>query len=102
VKVRTRVLVLCGVAVALLLAGVVSYYASRSPDGLTKVAEDHGFSSAARHHDHSVFADYHTKGLGGGRLSGGLAGAAGTLVVLVLTGGLVAVVRRRKTSAQDS
>ncbi len=37
-----------GLAVSLLLAGVVSYYASSSPDGLEKVAEDIGFIDVRR------------------------------------------------------
>ena len=36
-----------GLAVSLLLAGVVSYYASSSPDGLEKVAGDIGFIESA-------------------------------------------------------
>ena len=40
---------------------------------------------------------YHTKGVGNDRLSGGLAGVVGVLVVLTLAGGLVLVVRRRRT-----
>ena len=42
--VSTRWIVVAGVLVALLLAGVASYYASGDPDGLTKVSEDQGFA----------------------------------------------------------
>ena len=76
--------------VALLLAGVVSFYASSSPDGLTKVAEDKGFADTEK--------DARSRGrparrlrrqrLDDDRLSGGLAGVVGVLVVLVLAGGL--------------
>ena len=38
-RISTRAVVLSGVAVALLLAAVVSFYASGSPDGLERVAE---------------------------------------------------------------
>ena len=87
---RTRTLVLAGVVVALLLAGVVSFYASSNPDGLECVAERTGFIDSADEHaaGDGPFADYATKGVDDARLSGGVAGVVGTLVVLVLAGGL--------------
>jgi cobalt/nickel transport protein len=96
-RVSTRVIVAAGLLVALLLAGVVSYYASNSPDGLNRVAKDHGFSDTQRQHPshRSPLAGYGTKGVSSDRLSGGVAGVAGSLVVLVLAGGLALVVRRR-------
>jgi hypothetical protein len=96
-RVPTRVLLVTGLLVALLLAGVLSYYASSSPDGLDRVAEDHGFAGAERPHasDDSPLAGYDTAGIGDERLSRGTAGVVGSLVVLVLAGGLALVVRRR-------
>ncbi|HEX6514232.1 MAG TPA: PDGLE domain-containing protein, partial [Nocardioidaceae bacterium] len=47
---RTRTFLVVGFLVALLLAGVVSYYASGSPDGLNRVAQDNGFAHTARRH----------------------------------------------------
>jgi cobalt/nickel transport system permease protein/cobalt/nickel transport protein len=96
-KVSTRALVGAGLLVALLLAGVVSYYASTSPDGLNRVAEDKGFSDTQTKHvsDGSPLAGYGTKGVDDPRLSGGLAGVLGCVVVLALAGGLTYVVRRR-------
>lgn len=105
-RVSTRALVVVGVLVALLLAGGVSFYASSSPDGLNRVAQDQGFSRTGRSHasEKSPLAGYQTKGLHGKRLSRGVAGVAGSLVVLVLAGGLALVVRRgsgrRTTSGQ--
>ena len=60
-----------GLLVALLLAGVVSYYASTSPDGLNRVAEDKGFSQTRTEHhgDGSPLAGYGTKGVGDERVS---------------------------------
>jgi cobalt/nickel transport system permease protein/cobalt/nickel transport protein len=102
-RVSTRVLVVTGLLVALLLAGVVSYYASTSPDGLNRVAEDKGFSGTAKKHvsDDSPLAGYGTRGVSDERLSGGVAGVVGCLVVLVLAGGLALVVRRRGTAPGD-
>ncbi|MDF1606424.1 PDGLE domain-containing protein [Nocardioides sp. YIM 152315] len=95
--------VLVGVGVAaLVLAGIVSFYASGSPDGLTKVSEDKGFADTETAHGSkdSPFAGYATKDVGNERLSGGLAGVVGVVVVLALGAGLVYVVRRR-TPASD-
>ena len=66
------------VLVALLLAGVVSFYASSSPDGLNRVAQDHGFAQTAKDHEaaRGPFAGYATKDVGHARLSGGLAGSS--------------------------
>lgn len=82
---------------AVLLAGVVSYFASAAPDGLTKVAEEHGIAAAETEHatGDSPFADYGIAGLENSALSGGLAGVVGVGVVLVIAGGLAFVVRRR-------
>jgi hypothetical protein len=100
--VSTRLLVVAGVLVALLLAGVASHYASGDPDGLTKVSEDQGFAQTEQEHrtGDGPLAGYETKGVDDGRLSGGLAGVLGSLVVLTIAGGGALVVRRRRTSAE--
>jgi cobalt/nickel transport protein len=76
-------------AAALVLAAVVSFYASSSPDGLEKVAGDIGFLDTAKDHTNSDFAlaDYGVAGVENERFSVGLAGTIG-----VVTTGLVAVV----------
>ena len=101
-RVPTRWVVVVGVAVALLLAGVVSFYASGDPDGLTKVSEDQGFAQSEKDHaaDDGPLAGYETKGIADGRVSGGLAGVVGSLVVLSLAGGGALVIRRRRTSVE--
>jgi hypothetical protein len=94
-----------GIAVvALLLAGVVSYYASAHPDGLEYVAGQTGFLDSASDHGAAdgPLADYGTKGVENARLSGGLAGVIGTVVVLVLAGGLALVVRRRSATSDEA
>jgi len=70
--------------VALVLAGVVSRFASGAPDGLTKVSEDHGFAHTGKIHD-GVLGGY-----------GGLTGVVGVLLVLGLAGGVTYAVRRRE------
>jgi cobalt/nickel transport protein len=102
-RASTRTLVVTGVLFALLLAGVVSYYASTSPDGLNRVAEDQGFSQTQTepHGDGSPFAGYGTKGVGDERVSKGVAGVVGSLIVLVLAGGVMLLVRRRTREAES-
>ena len=43
-KTSTKMFVIGALLVSLLLAGIVSFYASGSPDGLNKVAADHGLA----------------------------------------------------------
>lgn len=95
-----RRVLLIGVLVALVLAAVVSFYASSSPDGLEKVATDKGISRSAKDHQlsDSPFADYGTKGVENSRLSNGLAGIAGVAITLALGTGLAFAVRRRDDS----
>lgn len=94
---RGRAFLVTGLLLALLVAGVGSYYASTRPDGLESVAEQTGFRDSA---EESATADgplagYSTQGVEDDRLSGGIAGAAGVVLVLVLGGGLFWLLRRR-------
>lgn len=95
-RVSTRRLVLVGAAVCLVIAGVVSFFASRHPDGLQHVAHSLGFAGAARESAAagSPLAGYGVDGVSNGFLSGGLAGIVGLVVVAVVMGGLVLLLRR--------
>ncbi|GAA3063915.1 energy-coupling factor ABC transporter permease [Streptomyces roseofulvus] len=90
-----------GVVTALVLAGVVSFYASASPDGLEKVAADQGIDAQARDHAaaDSPLADYGVRGIDSARLSGGLAGVIGVGVTLAVGTGLFWAARRRRRPA---
>jgi cobalt/nickel transport system permease protein/cobalt/nickel transport protein len=101
---RATGFVLAGLLVALLVAGVGSWYASSSPDGLEATAIEQGFGSTARDSASaaSPLADYAVEGVGDERLSGGLAGVAGVLTTLVLAGGLTLLLRRRSAAPADS
>jgi len=96
-KFTTKTFAIIAVLVCLALAGIVSYYAAGSPDGLNRVAIDKGFDKKERDHaaKDSPLAGYGAKGVDNERLSGGVAGIAGVLVVLVAAGGLGYVVRRK-------
>lgn len=97
-RVSTRTLVTVGIAASLLLAAVVSLWASGHPDGLEHVAEGLGFADTAGGHgaSGSPFADYGTKGVDG-FLSGSLAGVVG----VVLTGLLMWLVLRLVVRRRD-
>ena len=98
---RGRTLWVVGLIAALVVAGVVSYYASASPDGLEWAAERSGFLGSAQDSAAatSPLADYGVSGVDSERLSGGLAGVIGVLVTLTLAGGLALLLRRRSRSA---
>jgi PDGLE domain len=83
-------------AVALVLAGVASHYASSQPDGLERVAADEGFLDAADDHDlaDGPLADYGVEGVDDDRLSVGVAGVAGVVATLALGAVLFRLVRR--------
>jgi cobalt/nickel transport system permease protein len=92
-----------GVAVTLLIAGVVSLFASAHPDGLEFVGEKLGFGEAAK--DSAVagspLADYGVSGIGNGQVSGALAGIIGVLVTIAV-GLLVAKIAGRLRGSSES
>ncbi|WP_169953268.1 energy-coupling factor ABC transporter permease [Microbispora sp. H11081] len=93
-----RTVLVGGGLVAVLMAGVVSFYASSSPDGLEKVAADKGLSAGEKPHavEEGPLADYSVKGVENERLSGGLAGVAGVALTVAAGGGVFYAVRRRR------
>lgn len=94
-----RALWITGLATSLVLAGLVSFYASSNPDGLEKVAHDKGLDSRTEKHASadSPLADYGVKDVENARLSGGLAGVIGVGVTVVAGSAVFWVVRRRRT-----
>lgn len=97
---RGRTLWIAGLLLALLVAGVGSWYASTSPDGLEWSAEQAGFGHTAEDSATagSPLADYVVDGEES-RLSGGAAGVVGVVAVLAVAGTLTWVVRRRDSRA---
>lgn len=93
-----------GIAVSLVAAGFFSYYASSSPDGLEKVAEEHGFSGTATDSANAALptADYGIQGVESERLSVGLAGVLGVVVMVVVAFGLFWWLGRGKSAATSS
>ncbi|MFI9467537.1 energy-coupling factor ABC transporter permease [Streptomyces sp. NPDC052492] len=93
---------IAGLVTSLVLAGFVSFYASADPDGLEKVAADHGIDKQAEEHTaaDSPLADYGVKDVDDARLSGGLAGVIGVGVTVVAGTGVFWAVRRRRTEEE--
>jgi cobalt/nickel transport protein len=97
-----------GLLVAFALAFFVSPYASTSPDGLNKVAEDKGFEGEAQDHalDDSPVAGYAVKGVDNEKLSKGLSGIIGVTLTfgigMILFGLLVRRNDRLPTSGGSS
>ena len=94
---KTSIVVVTGLLLALVLAGVGSYYASGSPDGLNRVAIEEGFDKGERPHplNESPLSGYSLRGVDDERVSGGLAGIAGVGVTFLVGGALAWVLRRR-------
>ncbi len=90
--------------VALLVAGGASYYASTHPDGLEFVAGEAGFLDRADDSPtaNSPLADYTTKGIDDARVSGGVAGVAGCLLVLGISFVVFRALRRRDDGGADT
>ncbi|MFD5567010.1 energy-coupling factor ABC transporter permease [Streptomyces cadmiisoli] len=93
-----------GLVTSLVLAGFVSFYASASPDGLEKVAEDKGFAESAEEHANadSPLADYGVSSVDNARLSGGLAGVIGVGATVAAGTGVFWAVRRRRGDAEGT
>jgi cobalt/nickel transport protein len=100
-KKQSKVIIV-GFVLSLFLAGVVSNYASSSPDGLEKVAEDIGFLENAKEHTNSdgLLADYGVKGVENERLSTGAAGVIGVLATAGVSTGLFLVLRRKSGASE--
>ena len=83
-----------------ILAGGASFYASSSPDGLEKVAEDVGFIGTAKDHTFGDFtlSDYGIAGFENARLSVGLAGLIGVGATALLATGLFMLIRKKAPS----
>ncbi|GAA4945937.1 PDGLE domain-containing protein [Actinoplanes utahensis] len=110
---KKKTFLITGLLVTLLLAGVVSNFASGSPDGLDHAAREGctfnaddeitgGTCMAQQEQDHqlagSPLADYGVKGIDNEFLSTGLSGVAGVLLTFAIGGGLFWLLRRREPS----
>ena len=98
-KISNRKFYASALLVSVLLAGGASFYASSSPDGLEKVAEDIGFIETAKDHTNAggALADYGVKGIENERASVGVAGVIGVIGTAVVAGiGFKLIARKPK------
>jgi len=93
-----------GLAVALVLGVFVSQFASSSPDGLEKVAEDKGFLESAEDKEAwtaSPLPDYTVPGVGAEGTSTGLAGLLGTAAMFAVGFGVIRMVTPRRKEQES-
>jgi hypothetical protein len=94
-----RLFTILALAVAVGLATAASPFASSSPDGLEKVAEEKAFLEQGRLasiQEDSPVPDYAFPGVDNARVATGLAGFVGTLGVFAVGYGIAVVSRRRR------
>ena len=91
-----------GLAAALVVGGIVSYFASDKPDGLEKTQEDLGAAQPVHEGLDAppvAFDEYSLKWLGEGFWGNAVAGVVGSLLVMGLLLGLGHLMRRRRPAA---
>jgi hypothetical protein len=93
-----KLFTIIALAVAIGLATAASPFASTSPDGLNRVADDHAFSDTGKTQTGPI-EGYAFPGVHNERLAKGLAGFTGTVLVFALGFGLVKIARRRPALA---
>ena len=95
---KNNTFVLIGIVVSLFFAGIISNFASGSPDGLEKVAEDTGFIETAQ--DSAVatspLADYGVSVVENEFLSTGLSGVIGVAVTALVAFGLFKLLKPKQ------
>jgi hypothetical protein len=98
-RLSMRVFVALALALAVALAFGLSPYASSSPDGLEKVAEDKAFVDQGRLHrvqEDSPIPDYAFPGIDDERMATAVTGFVGTLGVFGFGFGTARVLRRTR------
>jgi len=91
--------ILVGLLIALVIGGLISLFASFSPDGLEKVAQDKGFlhfgeiDSALK----APFAGYMVPKIPSDKTANSLAGIFGTLIVFAVTYFLARQLKKKGT-----
>ncbi|ANE48789.1 hypothetical protein SY83_07910 [Paenibacillus swuensis] len=84
------------VAGTIVIAGVLSPYASSKPDGLDRVAEDHQFADQASPvFQWSPFPDYEAGSFASNALKVGTAGVLGIILVISVLYGITYLLAKR-------
>lgn len=97
---RDKRFLIAALAITLLVGGGLSLFASSSPDGLERVADDTGFGPTAADSASagSPLADYESSFLPGAA-GQTLAGVFGILITLALFYGVTRLLRRREPTS---
>ena len=95
-----RRLLLGGFIVCVLLVALLGPLASSAPDGLDKVARDHGFDETARRHAlrDSPVAGYAVDGVDNDRVGTALAGVIGVSITFAVAYVVLRLVRTRRAN----
>jgi hypothetical protein len=89
---------LVGLGITGLIVLLLAPLASPDPDGLERVAGDHGFLAQAQDALYSILPDYTVPGLDDPVVTTIVAGLIGTLIVFGLMWGLGVLLARRRRS----
>lgn len=94
--------ILIGLGLALFVGAILSPFASSWPDGLEKVAEEHGFIDKASEKPiaPALMPDYEMPGIEGS-WSTSAAGCLGTLIVYFAGFGLAKILAKKKNAASS-
>jgi hypothetical protein len=92
---------LVGLGIAAVIVLLLAPLASPDPDGLERVAEDHGFLAQAQDALYSIMPDYSVPGLDDPTVTTIAAGLVGVLIVFLVVWGIGALLTRRRTRASD-
>lgn len=93
-RVEPRGVFVGAIMITVVVATVVSQFASDNPDGLERVAVDRGLGFGKPPYVRLPFADYATAGLGNESLSLAVAGFSGVVITALVLGGLLAATQR--------
>jgi cobalt/nickel transport protein len=86
---------------AVVLAVVISPFASEFPDGLERVGEDQGFMDKATELISSPIPDYAIPGITNEKVATSVAGIVGILLTLAVAYGIGYLVRNRSESGSE-
>jgi cobalt/nickel transport protein len=92
--------IIIGIIIAVILAFLFSPFASPSPDGLERVAENKGFLEKGEEEPSlaSPIPDYVFPGLSNEKLATSIAGVSGTLLMFGIGYGVALLLKKRKTT----
>jgi hypothetical protein len=85
-----------GIAICAVIVGLASQFASADPDGLERVAEDHGFIGMAENFFAGLLGDYAIPGIDNAWLATALSGLLGVAIVAVVAIAIARLLARRR------